>query len=408
MNHLDYWSKISNPATGGKFEHWHASLHVAHNGEMDIDSLIAGEYGRKMTELADIRFRFEEDPMGEQCLSFYKSLNIKKEMFEYENFYTRWTLFTPMDISDFSKQGKKLPFIFWNHGGANAIEVDEFSTKLVRMVNSEKFIVVMLQDTNWENVKRILSIVERKYPVDTERVYIMGFSQGGQTASSAMMRMSEVFAAAAPCGNEIFSSVDNKNIDYTLDEVAKLTYTFVPMLQMVGQCDMGNYAPLNLWRERKDWGSNLPRVSLYRNPQGDYKDDPTNRSDERKARKAEPWPGADPDRWKVNRLNLRLATLSCVPRNIEKCMSYQNSPEDELHHITGFYGDREQIKIYDGLKHYIVDIDNREGVNAFRYIVLEKSPHWPMNMMGELAWDFFKKFRRDAVSGKIIVDDYKL
>ena len=55
---------------------------------------------------------------------------------------------------------------------------------------------------------------------------------------------------------------------------------------------------------------------------------------------------------------------------MEKCISYLDKPEDELHHVLGFYGDTEEIREIHGLKHYIVNIFNESGLNAFRYVCL--------------------------------------
>jgi hypothetical protein len=90
------------------------------------------------------------------------------------------------------------------------------------------------------------------------------------------------------------------------------------------------------------------------------------------------------------------------------CLSYADTPEDDLHHIIGIYGDKETIVSYFGVKHYIVDIRNKDGFHAFRYVSAENCPHWPYLMMGELAWDFFKQFRRDKVTKKIVADPYIL
>lgn len=107
-----------------------------------------------------------------------------------------------------------------------------------------------------------------------------------------------------------------------------------------------------------------------------------------------PAPGEDAARWAVNRVNQRLELLGCAPRDIERCLQYANKPQDEFHHLLGIYGDREDICYYHGWKHYCLDIDNPEGKNMFRMIVVENFPHWQSVMMAELCWDFFRRFHR--------------
>jgi hypothetical protein len=89
---------------------------------------------------------------------------------------------------------------------------------------------------------------------------------------------------------------------------------------------------------------------------------------------------------------------------MEKCISYLDTPEDELHHVLGFYGDREEIKTILGLKHYFVDIYNEDGMNTFRYVCIENHPHTPPVTSAPILWDFFKKFHRDSASGKVIAE----
>lgn len=109
----------------------------------------------------------------------------------------------------------------------------------------------------------------------------------------------------------------------------------------------------------------------------------------------------------IGRLNKRMDTLNCEPRDSKTCISYLNTPEDELHHVLGFYGDKEEIIWHYGYKYYTLNIWNREHINAFRYVAVENNPHWPPVLMAELLWDFFKQFRRDGKTGKIVEEEYR-
>lgn len=121
----------------------------------------------------------------------------------------------------------------------------------------------------------------------------------------------------------------------------------------------------------------------------------------------EPPEGADKHQWMMERLNKRMDTLNCEHRNPDICIGYLQDEKDELHHVVGFYGDKEEIQLHYGYKHYIVDIWNRDRIHAFRYVVVENSPHaWPV-MAAEMTWEYFRQFRRDVVSGKIVMDRYQ-
>lgn len=43
-------------------------------------------------------------------------------------------------------------------------------------------------------------------------------------------------------------------------------------------------------------------------------------------------------------------------------------------------------------------------MNVFRYVVVENAPHaWPL-AAGALGWEFLSQFRRDASTGRIVID----
>lgn len=408
MKGLEYWSKETNPESGEKFEAFLGYLRTAHNGDADIDALISSEYGEAMAKVLQERFRIEENPMGEKTLSYFRTLGLKKEMYEDEDYYTRWEMLTPLSIDKEKEKGKKYPLVIANHGGSNAIETEELCFGLPQIAAREGFMILYLQNTNWQNAERVLEIVKNRYPLDTERVYMMGYSQGGYQVTSAYFRIPWKLAAAAPCGNDIYRTYDNFNIPYTEKEVKNLKEAFVPIMQMVGCCEASNFVPVNDWKPRRDWGEE-GCAEPYRNPRRNDDKDPTRIHGGRRRFSDMPVPpeGADKHKWMISRLNMRMDTLNCDPREEEVCLSYLRTPEDELHHMLGFYGDREWIERYYGYKHYMVDIDNRDGVLAFRYVAVENSPHWIPVMMGQLVWNFFKQFRRDSKTGKIVMEEYQ-
>ena len=116
--------------------------------------------------------------------------------------------------------------------------------------------------------------------------------------------------------------------------------------------------------------------------------------------------GMDRHIWMLSRLNKRLELLDCAPRDMETCISYLEKPEDELHHVLGFYGDTEEIREICGLKHYIVNIYNKNGLGVFRYICLDNYPHFVPPAGGPLLWEFFKQFKRDKATGRIVAAEY--
>ncbi|MGL5436770.1 MAG: hypothetical protein ACRDBO_15415 [Lachnospiraceae bacterium] len=408
MKRLDYWSVKTNPETGTKFEAFLGYLRVAHNGNADIDAFIDSEYGEALAKILHTRFTYEEEPMGEGALAYFTSLGLKKVMYEDDDYYTRWEILTPLAMDEAGGRDKRYPLVIANHGGSNAIETEELCFGFPQIAAQEGFMVAYLQNTNWQNVDRVLGIIAEKYPLDEERVYLTGYSQGGYQVTSTYFRIPQKLTAVAPCGNDIYRTYDNFNIPYTDIETENLRKTLVPFMQVVGCCEASSFVPVNDWKPRKDWGYESG-AELYLDPRRDDERDPTRIIGGRRrfSDMTVPPEGVDVHRWMIERLNMRLYILQCDARDPERCIAYLNTPEDELHHILGFYGDAEKIESYYGYKHYISDIWNADGINAFRYVAVENSPHWVPVMTGPLVWDFFRQFRRDRQTGKIITEEYQ-
>ncbi|MBQ7796542.1 MAG: prolyl oligopeptidase family serine peptidase, partial [Lachnospiraceae bacterium] len=319
-------------------------------------------------------------------------------------YYTRWMMLFPEPVIP----GHRYPLVIANHGGSNSIETDEFSMGFPQIAGKEGFAVLLPQNTNADKMEHYLEEAMKQYPIDPERIYMAGYSQGGYQVTSTIFRMPERFAAIAPCGNDIFREWDNFNVPYTTEEYESLKKAMVPVIQVNGACEASNFVPVNDWAPRKNWGRNV-RGILYDDPRRNDDVDPTRIKGGARPFSNQPVPpeGEDRHEWMIGRLNRRMDSLNCELRDAKKCIGYLNTPEDELHHVLGFYGDREKIEEWYGYKHYTLEIDNKEGMPAFKFVAVENSAHWPSVMMGRYAWDFFKQYRRDTVSGNVVVDPYQ-
>ncbi|MCD7806710.1 MAG: hypothetical protein LUH19_05135 [Lachnospiraceae bacterium] len=423
MKRRDYWSAETNPETGKKFEQFLDYINLAHNGYMDVDKFIDSEYGEAFAQRLQIRFLYEDDAMGEECLAYYRSIGLKKEMYHEDDYYSRWVVFTPLEAE--SHPDRKYPLIISQHGGGSSIETEEFSCGYPEIAAREGFMLLMLQNTNWDCVKETLELVKEKYPVDCERIYMSGLSQGGSQTNTALQRMPELLTAVAPNSCDFYRTTDNFDVQFTEEEKSRVKKAVVPFIQTVGACDASYYVPLNFWQPRKSWDGKIGNPETFHHPQFDNEKDPTWIHDPEKGfrdaarlkMKKEPhwWmphpsspaPGVDVHRWAVARLNNRLESLGCAVRDVDQCIAYEKQPEDEYHHLLGFYADKEEVREIFGCKHYFADCFNEEGVNTFRFVVVDNFPHWQSLMMAELCWDFFRQFKRDQSTGKLVCENYK-
>lgn len=414
MSKLELYSRKTNPETGAWFEYEKECMWAAQNGKADIDRLLATEYGDLMTEVLEQKLRFDGPNGCEERVKYLAEFGVRAEIHDDGDFFSRWGMFLPDDVVDNSE--KKYPMIVVNGGNP---ETAAFDFGFYKICKKERFIYLCCRNNNWENVSAMIEKVTPMYPVDRERVYICGYSYMGYQATSTFTHVPYKFAAAAPCGNDIFRPNDNFLNPYTEDELASLRHHMVPFIQIVGECEASNFVPLNDWHIRAAWG-NPKRPEDVPAPWKDPRDiqilDPTINPIRRRPDgtiqntppSAMPAPPEGMDRhiWMLSRLNKRLELLGCEQRDMERCISYLNKEEDELHHVLGFYADREEICEIHGLKHYFADIFNKDGIDAFRYVVIENYPHVVPPAGAPILWDFFRQFRRDQATGKIVCDPY--
>lgn len=411
LKYKNIWAPTGDIDVDDKMSDVADYLKIANNGRgADSAAFMNSEYGQRYGELIKLGFKYEEKPTNAAISEFYAKLGLNRQMYENTDYYKRWLLITPKELETQSAKQKKYPLVFVNHGGSVPIPTDEFQCGWWQVAADERLMVVMLQNTNWKNVERVLDLLEELYPVDTERVYMTGESQGGYEATSALFRMPERITSVVTCGNDIWRDWDNFNINFTKKEKRNLKDTFVPFMQIVGQYEASSFAPVNDWHARKEWGHHADLSHTYIDPRRDDSRDPTHIVGGKRpfSNLPEPPVGVDKHEWMIDRLNTRLASLGCVPRDMATCISYLNNSEENLHKVIGFYGDKEQTMIFYGYKHWRIDINNIDGLDAFRYVVVENSGHhWPV-MAAKLGWNFMKQFRRDSLTGEIIADNYQI
>ncbi len=377
-------------------------LRISHNGRADIGAFLATEYGQEHLRRLRLGFTFEEDPTGPAIEAHYRELGLRRLVFENDDYYSRWVLIVPEESARAAADGARFPLVIAHHGGFASISDEEFLGGLPELAASERLMVAFLQDTNWRNTERVLDRVEELFPVDSERVYLMGESQGACQVRSALFRIPERFAGVVLCGHEVYYDWDNHNVPFTEAETARLTEAFVPVMHLNGQHEASSPAPVGDWRARKDWGrSALP--APYRDPRRDDRRDPTRVTTGRGRFSDKPIPPADVDRhdWMIGQLAKQLATVGCAPPDRDACRSYSSSPDSDLHATIGFAGDRERVEHLGGLTHWTADVLRPDGLVGLRYTVVENAPHcWPVTA-GVVGWAFLEQFRRDSSTGRI-------
>ncbi|WP_137844017.1 cadherin-like beta sandwich domain-containing protein [Microbacterium sp. 2FI] len=112
----------------------------------------------------------------------------------------RWYEWVPDEVlrAQRSASGKTYPLVLDLHGRGDHEIYEAESNGWIELAGEEKVIVVAPFDTATTPVVNMLEVIKAKYPVDTSRIYMTGYSAGGRATWAISSLYPETFAAIAP------------------------------------------------------------------------------------------------------------------------------------------------------------------------------------------------------------------
>lgn len=114
---------------------------------------------------------------------------------------TRWYEWIPNDVLEGMASGstKKYPLVVDIHGGGDHEIYEAESNGWMEVAGKEKVIVIApFDEDNGQLVLNMIEAVKAKYPVDTSRIYMTGFSRGAGNTWTILAGKPDLFAAVAP------------------------------------------------------------------------------------------------------------------------------------------------------------------------------------------------------------------
>ncbi|MGI6056833.1 MAG: alpha/beta hydrolase-fold protein [Bilifractor sp.] len=334
-------------------------------------------------EIGDALARSEDGEIMDHRLSLMAMPEVSEQEMRYWASYEKglhkevhgeglekWASFVPLSAA--SDRERRYPLIFCLHGAHNPIQMTE-SYGIIQVAAREECIVIAPENENWESIRRLLDVAKEEYPVDWRRVYLMGYSFGGFSASRLGLAHPEIFAGIGMGGMLFANDVAAHELDGQWYEAYSLTEEMVEKARRLGiaiSLVMGEHEMLGL----------LP---IRREPGGEAKDGVIPLKPEEKM---------------TSFNNFRMVS-GCDPAVFPQ----PGEEKNDIERMTGIRFEKCSERTYYG-RRYLFGFNERPdgGDCTFQTVAIEGMVHWPSSMFGEILWEHLSKFARDPESGKLI------
>lgn len=330
-------------------------------GMFDTEWLIHTKGGKKMTEgiLLEYKFQTVNDP---GYAEYWDAMGLKLDIKETQG--RRWLMYAPKQQLE---TGEKLPLVLamqevYAGNEHLAVTAASYFYEYMELAAQGECMVLFfaLEDPDSND---LLADIAREamedYPVDRSRVYVTGHSHDGWFARHFAFRHPDMIAALATMGNHIGlpdpAVVGNRIMGVSDEEIAQYAKFDMPTINVNGACE---------------------RFSQY--PE----------TEEEQVRWAMDW-------------QRRLKAHRCAAPSVEEILAVRSS-ENKAIRALGVSADQGQTCFFDGVEHYVADIQNTDGKYHLRIASSENMPHTVTPCMVNLAWSYIRRFARNLETGEVI------
>jgi len=341
------------------------------NKGYDPTPFISSELGGRTIENFETQF-LSADGMAPEVLEYWKRHGMIKEVHVSEDEVT-WACYIPESAR--VNEDTRVPLLFIMNA-PNPKKGQIFGLESHGYVNEAAkrgHMAVIMDYCSVNDFRTVYDYIIENYPVDIGRVFITGFSGGGELASLISLSYPELFAGAAPAGNHLMLS----SHFISMEQLEKVRLLRLPVILITGIFDISEQLPL--YRDTRDLYDRLPdKEYTFKNV----------------------WMPRH-SRVKMEVFRGRLRVMRCREVTDEECYACEYSG-NIVDRAIGAPADRREERIIGGISHFIGDFIDFDGNDYLRVVCLDKAPHYPVPTYASLTFDFFERFRRDTDSGRLI------
>lgn len=338
----------------------------------DAEHYFSSPTWQAMEPMRELLSLYREDEGCEEVLRYWENLGLKKELHETEQRITKWASYLPMAYIRGEDEGKKYPLLFVLHGSTNPIFLAE-TYGYTHLAAKEQLIVIMPEDERPEKIDALYQYAIDHYPVDRERVYMVGYSFGGYMTSIHTLRHPERYAGAGVGGMLFAWKADAFDelgtlypaVEMTESELDNAARLRMPVCHFAGEHEMIHLLPYCTGPE--DTGAIKMRGSA-----------------------------------KINSLNNWRRVAGCPEIPMEQVLERVRSTGNIVTKKLGFPFEETRVETHEDRSYYIGDCINAAGENLARFVGIEGAPHWPTSMLSRMTWDFISQYKRDVKTGLLI------
>ncbi len=310
------------------------------------------------------------DEMAPQVLAYWAALGWKKELHNADCLAEKWSCLVPLSSLEKANENRRYPLYFVLHGGTTPpYEMEGYG--LCEPTAADEPIIIIPQNFTMMGVLELYRYAVAHYPVDQSRVYAISYC-GGNRSSQVALRYPELFAAIAPCGNPLR---ENYKPILWYPDYERLHRLSLPCIHIDGLEDLTQLLPV--------YHDGDPALSDDPHYPGRISNMPLGKRE-----------------YKVNCLRDFLYVFNCKDVTKEEVFACESSADPVLRAVGAPCDETEVITVH-GKKQYVARFIDRHGKKWTEIVAVESVGHFPDATMGETAWQFLRRFRRNRTTGQI-------